>query len=552
MSNSIRPGAKTVLVSVNASFSHTPLALYALKGYYTTPGEITLASFTLSQPDDYMLRCLYNHKPEVLGFSCYIWNIETVLRLACALRRLLPDTFILFGGPEMAAEYEGYLNGGIADAVVPGEGEKPLADLLRGVPFTEINGLVYKTAVAKAPLPTENELLLTHPFPYPPDFNGLEHKTLYYEASRGCPFRCAYCTSQGKELRHKPLSAVFNDLTHFINAKALRVKFTDRTFNAREGFAMEVWRFLAERDNGVTCFHFEIAADLLSGEALAFLARARAGLFQFEIGVQSTNAETLKAVNRQTNLPRLFENVKRLKAANNIHLHLDLIAGLPYETLESLAHGFNAVYGLQPHHIQLGFLKLLKGTPLRENAAALGLVYAPHPPYEILSTPHMPYDDLLVLKAVAKMLKVFYNGGKFTYTLRYLGRFFPTAFAMYGEMANFWHGNGYDGVSHGKIQLYEILHTFAAGYAPNAVVLKDLLRFDLLLNENEKSLPHWLSPNGERSANGRKVPFDTDILSWLGDTRGEPAALAHVLAFTYPLPGRQSPLTALERVAREW
>jgi radical SAM superfamily enzyme YgiQ (UPF0313 family) len=520
--------------------------------------NIFIEAFNINQPDDYILRRLYKNKPDILGFSCYIWNIEKTARIASAIRLLLPDALIIFGGPEMKAEYEPYIEKGIADIIIPGEGEKPLSAILNGNRLTDIGGIVCAPALLcanpkkNAPFPLKPLDLSDIPFPYPQTPKAFENKILYYEASRGCSSSCAYCTSGGQQLRLKPLETVFNELAVFIGAHVKRVKFTDRTFNAREDFAMAIWRYLAKRDNGITCFHFEIAADLLSEDAVTLLGQTRAGLFQFEIGVQSVNPGALKTINRKTDLTRLFENVKKIKTINNIHLHLDLIAGLPGETLDSFIEGFNAVYDLSPHHIQLGFLKLLKGTPLRENAQKLGLIHSPCPPYEILSTPHLSYDDLLLLKSVAKMMEVFYNAGKFTYTLNYLRKFFPSGFSMYECLAGFWFAHGFDEVSHGKIQTYKILYDFAREHIPHETILLDLLRFDLLLNENEKSLPDWLAPNGERSTHKRRVPFKTDIFAWLGNTQGEPAERDNKLTFIYPSPGRQNPLTALERVSQEW
>jgi radical SAM superfamily enzyme YgiQ (UPF0313 family) len=493
---------KIVLTSLCASYSHTPLALYALKARCAEWADsISVGTFTIHQPDDYILRCLYTHKPDIIGFSCYIWNIEKTRRIASSVRLILPGVLIIFGGPEMAAEYESDIESGIADIVVPGEGEEPLAALLQGKNPADIQGMACRDKLSLPDISKESTLNI--PFPYPDNLNEFNNKALYYEASRGCPFSCGYCLAGGQPLRLKPSETVFKELSVFIRARVKRVKFTDRTFNAQENFAMAIWRYLMETDNGVTNFHFEMAADLLSDEALALLSQARAGLFQFEIGVQSACPAALRAVNRKTDIERLFNNTARLRSNDNIHIHLGLIAGLPEETPGTFADGFNKVYGLNPHYLQVGFLKLLKGTPLRESAGKMGLVYSPHPPYEILSTPAMTHQDLLTIKSAAEMVKVFYNSGKCAHTLAYLEKSFPAAFDMYAALAEYWHRHGYHHAPHGKARVYKAMLGFimeqmapdavdAVSAAGNVTAVKDLLRADFLSGGHEKSVPDWL------------------------------------------------------------
>jgi radical SAM superfamily enzyme YgiQ (UPF0313 family) len=589
---------KVLLTTFTATYTHTPLALYALRAFLTAPRNavgypVEIESFTINEPDGYAVEALYKHKPDVLGFSCYCWSVEKTLRVASSARKLLPDAFIVFGGPEMADGYEKYLRDGYADAVIVGEGEGPLAELVkrleRGQPLNDIPGLRVREREESGFIGATNvqsELNETYcqnqvatkqaaehrvtidkiPFPYPLTEDGgldpsaFEGKTLYYEASRGCPFSCGYCLSHNdRPVRLRPIETVKAELQLFLNARVVRVKLCDRTFNAVKSFAVKIWRYLIENDNGVTCFHFEIAADLLDDETLALLKRARPELFQFEIGIQTLNADALNAINRPASVTRLFENIARLKAAGNIHLHLDLIAGLPREGYDSFMDSFNRVYALAPHQLQLGILKLLPGTPLRRDAARLGLTYADYPPYEILCTPDLPFRKLNEIKAVERVVELFYNSGKFTFTLPYMIKSCKTPWDFYERLARFWQMGGYGGRPHGKLLPYEVLRALGDWQETDASPLLDLLRFDLLINENEKNVPEWLSLaiNEEQKRLTREIKrggssirlefFRTDILAYLRGETDAPPRNDTALIISYPKPGRQSPLRPLER-----
>jgi radical SAM superfamily enzyme YgiQ (UPF0313 family) len=584
---------KITLVSLCASYSHTPLALYALRAYcHIHADQITLTAFTINHTDEYILRHLYKSTPDIAGFSCSIWNIGKTLRAAAALKQLLPGTLIVFGGPEMAAEYDGYLLNGPADIIIPGEGEKPLLALLeaydaarlpdmgkiqkRVFDYSAIPGIAWENQGRVHANPPGDPLDLRElPFPYPNDLSGFNHKILYYEASRGCPFNCAYCLSSAeKNLRLRPLEDIWRDLRVFLQAKVSRVKFTDRSFNANISFAHAIWRFLQDNDNQATNFHFEINAGLLNDESFDILSRTRPGLFQFEIGVQTTNEAALAAVGRVPDVEGVLKSAARIKSFGSIPLHLDLIAGLPGEDYVSFKRSFNMVYDIAPERLQLGFLKLLKGTALRGQAGDWGMVFQAYPPYEILYTRELPYADLLRLKAAEEMLEIFYNSGRFVYTLRYLLQFFPSPFDLYDTIASDYGSRGYGDAPQNKAQLYLFLLDFSTHCITaegSLVVAADLLRFDWLSVENEKTLPPAFtrepSPDVKRRIRAYLVGRDTrglrvetfsaETMAFLannggcsvGDKQpGKPAGQMCFVQFTYPTQGKQDIFTLPQRV----
>ena len=481
------------LVAINAKFIHTNVAILSIKNYaesrIASSISITCYEFTTQDNIAYMLGEITDARPDVVGFSCYIWNIGVVKQLVAALKKIAPDVMIVLGGPEVIFDTVALLAEIPADIIVCGEGEAAFTDILLDKPLEEIAGIVYRAGGAIcANVPREKLPPSAWVFPYTADTLP-QNKIIYYESSRGCPFTCGFCLSHGeKPVRYLPLERVLAELDFFLQHRVNQVKFTDRTFNCDRARAVEIWRYLIARDNGHTNFHFEIAADLLDEAAFALLQTAPVGLFQFEIGVQSTHAPTLAAIRRHTHTVSTLANIARLADAPHIHVHLDLIAGLPQENYAQFAESFNAVYALQPHMLQLGFLKLLKGAQLRIDAEAHGLIFNDAPPYEVLATRQLTYDELKQLKRVEGALDRLYNAGHFARTLAYVVPFFATPFAFYEAFAGYWHGNGYHRAAQGLPRLYEILHDFARARCDEKTVAT-YLKFDWYATGNQKSPP---------------------------------------------------------------
>ena len=331
------------------------------------------------------------------------------------------------------------------------------------------------------------------PFVYD-DLSGLEHKIIYYEASRGCPFNCQYCLSSiEKGVRFMPLERVLNELQYFLDQRVKQIKFVDRTFNTRKAFARAIWQYVIEHDNGYTNFHFEIAAELLDDACLEVLKDARPGLIQFEIGVQSTNMDVLTVIDRKMPFEDIKEIALKIKALGNIHQHLDLIAGLPYEDYASFENSFNDVISLRPEQFQLGFLKLLKGSGLRKNAEKYGIVYSPKAPYEVLYTNELSFKELLILHGIEEMVERYYNSERFKHTLEYLYTLFNSPFDFYEALAHYWEANDYDKIPHKKAAYYTLLVPFAKDIeGVNLDLLKELIRFDWYLHEMVKEVPEEL------------------------------------------------------------
>jgi len=415
-----------------------------------------------------------------------------VHKLCNCIKLVLPETTILLGGPEVSYDAETILaEHANIDIIIRDEGEVAFKAFINGTPLSQIGGVTYRDGdkiisnATTTPLP-----LADIPFAYN-KLNGLENKIIYYETSRGCPNSCGYCLSgDAVGVRFLPLKRVCKELEFFLKSNVKQVKFVDRTFNCNPAHARAVWNFLIENDNGHTNFHFEISADIITDDDIALLKNARPGLFQFEVGVQSTNIDVLGTIARKTNLPRLYNSVGNIKALGNIHLHLDLIAGLPGENYQSFLQSFDDVYALEPNKLQLGFLKLLKGSRLRTQNAELGLMFKPHAPYEVLRTAQLSFDEIITLKTIEHMLDVYYNSGLFRNTLRFVVPKFSSPSVFFESLAHHFTTGGYEGVSHSKITTLNILHDFCATL-PEKQIIEDLLRFDMLLNENIHNLPQW-------------------------------------------------------------
>lgn len=493
---------KTVLVAINAKYIHSNLAVYSLRSYARTFGyEPELLEFTINQQKDQILKGIYEAKPDLLCFSCYIWNLSYVEEIIEDIKKILPKITIWAGGPEVSYDAPQFLKRHPeVDGIMCAEGEKTLTELIRyyeseksqGKSLDGINGIVYQENRTIHQTPLRDIMNMDDlVFPYE-DLKDFEHKIIYYESSRGCPFSCSYCLSSiDKKLRFRSFSLVEKELEFFLAHKVPQVKFVDRTFNCKKSHAMAIWTYIKEHDNGITNFHFEVAADLLTEDEIALIQTMRPGLIQLEIGVQSTNEKTLAEIHRKTDFEEITRKVKAVQKGENVHQHLDLIAGLPYENYESFGHSFNDVYALKPEQLQLGFLKVLKGSYMAEAAEGYGCVHKAKPPYEVLGTRWLSYEEILKLKGVEEMVEVYYNSGQFQKTIRAMEHLFETAFSMYEELADFYEKNGYNEISHTRIRRYEILQEFLQEKEANLEYFKQLMIFDLYARENMKTRPQW-------------------------------------------------------------
>lgn len=493
---------KTVLVAINAKYIHSNLAVYSLRSYARTFGyEPELLEFTINQQKDQILKGIYEAKPDLLCFSCYIWNLSYAEEIIEDIKKILPEVTIWAGGPEVSYDAPEFLKRHPeVDGIMCAEGEKTLTELIsyyeigksQGKSLDGINGIVYQENKTIHQTPLRDIMNMDDlVFPYE-DLKEFEHKIIYYESSRGCPFSCSYCLSSiDKKLRFRSFSLVEKELEFFLAHKVPQVKFVDRTFNCKKSHAMAIWTYIKEHDNGITNFHFEIAADLLTEDEIALIQTMRPGLIQLEIGVQSTNEKTLAEIHRKTDFEEITRKVKAVQKGENVHQHLDLIAGLPYENYESFGHSFNDVYALKPEQLQLGFLKVLKGSYMAEAAEGYGCVHKAKPPYEVLGTRWLSYEEILKLKGVEEMVEVYYNSGQFQKTIRAMEHLFETAFSMYEELADFYEKNGYNEVSHTRIRRYEILQEFLQEKEANLEYFKQLMIFDLYARENMKTRPQW-------------------------------------------------------------
>ena len=493
---------KTVLVAINAKYIHSNLAVYSLRSYARTFGyEPKLLEFTINQQKDQILKGIYEAKPDLLCFSCYIWNLSYAEEIIEDIKKILPKVTIWAGGPEVSYDAPKFLKRHPeVDGIMCAEGEKTLTELIsyyeigksQGKSLDGINGIVYQENKTIHQTPLRDIMNMDDlVFPYE-DLKDFEHKIIYYESSRGCPFSCSYCLSSiDKKLRFRSFSLVEKELEFFLAHKVPQVKFVDRTFNCKKSHAMAIWTYIKEHDNGITNFHFEVAADLLTEDEIALIQTMRPGLIQLEIGVQSTNEKTLAEIHRKTDFEEITRKVKAVQKGENVHQHLDLIAGLPYENYESFGHSFNDVYALKPEQLQLGFLKVLKGSYMAEAAEGYGCVHKAKPPYEVLGTRWLSYKEILKLKGVEEMVEVYYNSGQFQKTIRAMEHLFETAFSMYEELADFYEKNGYNEVSHTRIRRYEILQEFLQEKEANLEYFKQLMIFDLYARENMKTRPQW-------------------------------------------------------------
>ena len=489
---------KILLAACNAKYIHSNLAVYDLKAYSSDYDEhVILREYTINQPKDEILKDIYSSGADVVCFSCYIWNISFVRELIRDLVKILPKTAFWAGGPEVSYDAEKFLTEmPEMTGVMVGEGEKTFHDLLEFYidgkdSLGEISGIAYRTG-DKIIHNGWRELmdLSAIPFVYE-HLEKFENRIIYYESSRGCPFSCSYCLSSiDKKLRFRDLELVKKELQFFLDHRVPQVKFVDRTFNCKHEHAMTIWKYILEHDNGVTNFHFEISADLLREEEMELMSQMRPGLIQLEIGVQSTNPETIRAIHRHMDLKKLEHCVNRVHSFRNIHQHLDLIAGLPYEDYDTFHQSFNDVYQMKPDQLQLGFLKVLKGSLMQKEAEVYGIVYKEKEPYEVLSTNWLTYGEVLKLKMVESMVEVYYNSGQFWHTLEYLVPFEKDAFTFYEKLGSFYEKKGYSEISHSRMRRYEILLEYLKEETdvPTEVAAQKML-YDLYLREKLKKRP---------------------------------------------------------------
>lgn len=507
-----------LLTAINAKYIHSNLAVYSLRAYAAGKcerykEEIGIAEYTINQPLDQILMDLYKRKPEVLCFSCYLWNIEYVEQLVAELGKIMPQTDIWLGGPEVSYHASHMLEQfPQVYGIMRGEGEETFLELTefyhnnsgksleqceKVQRLKEIVGITFRNGEEIIETADRSVMDLSKvPFVYE-DLDVFKNKIIYYESSRGCPFSCSYCLSSiDKCLRFRDLELVKKELQFFIDHEIPQVKFVDRTFNCKHSHSMEIWSYIKEHDKGKTNFHFEVAADLLNEEELNLISTMRPGLIQLEIGVQSTNEQTIKEIHRTMKFSQVTEVVNRVHAAKNIHQHLDLIAGLPFEDYNSFHKSFCDVYALKPEQLQLGFLKVLKGSYMEEKTKDYELLYQNRPPYEVLSTKWLPYSDVIRLKGLEEMVEVYYNSRQFEHTMELLEQVFGDAFVMFEEMSNYYEEHGYYGVNHNRVARYEILYAFIKEVALvqyetllTEEQFRQTLVMDLYLRENMKNRP---------------------------------------------------------------
>lgn len=575
---------KFLLAAVNAKYIHSNPGIYSLKAYAErTRGDlfpegaglpsvhVEIGEYTINNQMEQILEDIYRRKPDMVGFSCYIWNIVPCLELVRDLRKVLPDTDIWLGGPEVSFDAPELL-GREPEVlgIMKGEGEETFAALLNcyeklgmsvrrsagmsGCRDQEKKAEEFWESLSSLPAAAyrgKDGTIQDHPVRPVMDMSripflysrleGFENRIIYYESSRGCPFSCSYCLSSvDKSVRFRDLELVKRELDYFLENRVPQVKFVDRTFNCRKSHALEIWSHIKEHDNGVTNFHFEIAADLLDEEELELIGTMRPGLIQLEIGVQSTNPRTIREIHRVMDLERLKKVVARINAGHNVHQHLDLIAGLPWEDYSSFHRSFNEVYAMEPEQLQLGFLKVLKGSFMYEQAENYGLVYRDKPPYEVLSTKWLSYDDVLKLKGIENMVEVYYNSGQFTRTLKYLEDWWKDAFVLYEQLADYYEQRGLTGLNHSRLARYEILHDFVEERTEGDFLMgaEDTLMCDLYLRENAKSRPSFAL---DQSPYKEKIRSLTPELRGLGTrVHAEVLRSGKIMLFDYR---KRDPLT---------
>ncbi len=539
---------KAVLTAVNAKYIHTNLALYSLSQYASEyADQIELLEYTINNQMEMLIQKIYEKKPDVLFFSCYIWNIEYVKDAAREIHKLLPQTDIWLGGPEVSFDGPEFLENNVyIKGVMLGEGEITFKKLMQyycrqDIDLADVGGIMYRNAgqliCKREQQPVNMDEL---PFVYT-NLSLFENKIIYYESSRGCPFKCSYCMSSiNKTVRFRSLELVKKELKFFLDNGVEQVKFLDRTFNVGEERTIEILKFINENDNGITNFHFEIEADLLTDEEVRILNSMREGLVQLEIGVQTTNRETLREIDRRMDFDYVAAVSRKIAKTANVHIHLDLIAGLPLEDFESFKKSFNDVYSVRPNELQLGFLKLLKGSKMYSLAKEYGIVYNDRAPYEVLQTKWLSYDDIIRLKGVEDMLEVYYNSGLFPNAVRYLEGYFDTPFDLYEGLVNFYKAAELFDIKHTRISRYNILYRFAMNIITDSARANEftqLLIFDLYSRENLKTRPEFAGELKICNKSHRNIhieKFNVDVLEYANNFKG-PVKRECTVVFNYDI-----------------
>jgi radical SAM superfamily enzyme YgiQ (UPF0313 family) len=487
-----------LLIGVNAKYIHTNLAIRYLKAYcYKQYQNIQLKEFSINDSLSNVLKEVYRYDTHIYAFSCYIWNIDMVLKLCSSLKKLNPNAAIILGGPEVSFDAEELMTAHqYIDYIIRGEGEETLLELLQLLngdreSHSDILGLTYR--VMSLPISNTDRPLLHNldiiPFPYE-NLEELNNKIIYYETSRGCPFSCQYCLSSILHgVRYFSMERIKQDIKLFIDLGIKQVKLVDRTFNCNKLHSLEIIKYVMQLGSK-TNFHFEIGADLLDDEMIAVIAQAPKDMFQFEIGVQSTNHMALREISRAMNIDKVKQNVLSLQKANNCHLHLDLIAGLPYEDFNSFGKSFDEVQKLMPDMLQLGFLKLLKGSGVRDRAQEYGIEFNGFSPYEVLKTKWISYDEIIVLKEIEHILELYYNSGRFKKSLNYLfHNHYSSFFQFYMDFAVYWRKNSLFAASQSTKELYNILYGFVESKKLISIPLNELIKLDWLLYYNNGNMP---------------------------------------------------------------
>lgn len=493
---------KILLTTLNSKFIHTNLAIRYIKESIKDLADVEIREYTINNQLDYILKDIYLAGYDAVFFSTYIWNVYDIVKLCENLKKVNPKLIIGLGGPEVSydsedamAKYE------FVDYILRGEGEMVMRDLVKyfngEIDIKDVDGVTYRCdgEVIKN---KERELLKDLdliPSPYENlNVKEYENRIVYYETSRGCPFNCQYCLSSAiKGLRYFSIDRVKRDLKKLIDAKVSQIKFIDRTFNANKKFAKEIMKFLMENDNGYTTYHFEVTAHLLDDDMLEFLKDCKEGLFQFEIGVQTTNQEALDAVGRRDDFEKLSHVVKTIESYQNIHQHLDLIAGLPYEGYDSFEKSFNDVFALQIEQLQLGFLKMIKGTGMRARSEEFEYEYKNYAPYEVLCNKFISYDEILKLKDIEDILERYYNSNNFSLSVKYIieNYYSESAFKFFEDFANYFNEMGYFHLAQGKNQLYSILADFyKEKIGENYDLFMEILKYDYVSLGKISSVPN--------------------------------------------------------------
>lgn len=498
---------KVLLTTLNAKYIHSSLALRNLKMYCQhVVDKIDIKEYTINNSLLDILADIYKQNAHIIGFACYIWNIEMTLKLASMVKKVLPDIKVILGGPEVSYDPGNIIRTcDYVDYIVVGEGEETLKRLLQALSsgvgdISSIAGLAYRgqnfTDIELYPQIIKN--LDDIPFAYTEqDIKDLSDKIIYYESSRGCPFSCQYCLSSTTAgVRYYSLERVFSDLQYFVDHNVRQVKFVDRTFNANKAHYLPILNFLANQKCR-TNFHFEIAADILDDDVLEMLAGVPKGRFQFEVGVQSTYEPTLKEIRRNNDWPKIVHAVSRVVSYGNIHMHLDLIVGLPYEDINNFGKSFNDVFSLTPDMIQIGFLKLLKGSGIRNRGKQHGYIYMDTPPYEVLANKYMSYNDVCELKMLEELFEHLYNSGRCKLTINYLisVKFAGNAFAMFRSLTAYWEAQSLHMKAHSSKSLIKYFKEFCVTILDDNQLkcCVESLKFDVLLSDKGNSRPDFLS-----------------------------------------------------------